>query len=86
VIYDVMTPIENAGAGGSGTAAAKPGRKRTRWHRIGRAWSDGPERITIVLDSLPFRSEYVYLFKARDQTPSRDPEGPQHPEPGDAQG
>jgi hypothetical protein len=83
--YDVMTPIENPNDG-SGTAATR-GKRRTRWHRIGRAWSDPKgDKITIILDSVPFRSEYIYLFKSTDQTPSRDPEDPQHPEPGSAQG
>ncbi len=74
--YDVMTPI--GGGDSSGTAA---GKKKTRWHKIGRGWSDNEDKITIVLDSVPFRSEYIYLFKAKDQEPSRDQERSRYPDP-----
>jgi hypothetical protein len=50
VKYLVKTPI---------TSDAK-----TRWHTIGRAYDDreGTGRIVVVLDSIPFRSEFVYLY------------------------
>ncbi len=57
--YDVVTPIE----------IKIKGVPKTKWHRIGRAWSDNEEKITVVLDSVPFRSEYIYLFKSDIQIP-----------------
>lgn len=62
--YHVATPIESKP---SGAAAAGP--KKTRWAKIGRAWSDSPAgKITVILDALPFRSEFIYLFP-EDQGP-----------------
>ena len=60
MIYRVVTPITR-----------KDGDKPA-WHSIGRAWSDGPEKICIVLDSVPFRSEYVYLFVDEEATAKWD--------------
>jgi len=35
----------------------------TKWVEIGRAWQDNPgDKITVVLDAIPFRSEYIYLY------------------------
>lgn len=51
--YKVCTPIEYE----------KEGETKTRWHQIGNGWSDGPGlKITVTLNSLPYRSEYIYLF------------------------
>lgn len=53
--YNAVTPIEVG--------------KETQWHKIGVAWSDrdGGPKITIILKSIPFRSEYIYLFPADDK-------------------
>lgn len=53
--YNVVTPIEVG--------------KDTQWHKIGLAWTDrdGGPKITIILKSIPFRSEYIYLFPAKDE-------------------
>lgn len=51
--WKVKVPIEST---------SKDAPDATRWHEIGRAWSDTTDRIVIVLDSLPFRSTHVYLF------------------------
>lgn len=40
----------------------------TKWLVIGRGWQDKPgEKITVVLDAIPFRSEYIYLFPENEQ-------------------
>lgn len=54
--------------------------ERTAWTKIGRAWSDdgGDGKITVVLDALPFRSEFVYLFP--------EDGGPPRPTPGTVAG
>jgi len=37
--------------------------EKTAWQTIGNAWSDeAGGKITIALNCLPFRSEYIYLF------------------------
>lgn len=36
----------------------------TRWHAIGAAWNRTDGSIMLCLDSVPVRSEYVYLFPA----------------------
>ena len=45
--------------------SARP--ETTKWVEIGRAWQDKPgEKITVVLDAIPFRSEYIYLYPEED--------------------
>lgn len=40
----------------------------TKWVDIGRGWQDKPgEKITVVLDTIPFRSEYIYLFPVNEE-------------------
>lgn len=55
--WRVKVPIENTKNEGTENEETK-----TRWHEIGRAWSDSTDKIVIVLDSLPFRSTHMYLF------------------------
>jgi hypothetical protein len=59
MVYRAVTPIGKSS-------------KKAAWHTIGRAWSDGPGKICIVLDSVPFRSEYVYLFVDEEATAAWD--------------
>jgi hypothetical protein len=57
--HNAMTPIESGG--------------KTRWVKIGRAWADA-RKTCIILDAMPFRSEYIYLYPV-DSGP-RDEDGP----------
>ncbi|TAL45877.1 MAG: hypothetical protein EPN91_01315 [Salinibacterium sp.] len=62
--YAVKVPIE-----------AKQGEPaKTRWHTVGRAFDDrdGSGRIVIILDSIPFRSEYMYLYPEDGGPPKKD--------------
>jgi hypothetical protein len=74
VKYKVKTPIEYTPTSAMGVP--QPKEKRTRWHDIGRAWDDEGRgkkgRITVILDSMPIRSEYLYLFPDEEGSPYPD--------------
>lgn len=68
--YLVKVPIEGPAEPRSTEGKGHP---LTRWHTIGRAFDDrdGSGRICIILDSAPFRSEYVYLYPEDGGPPKR---------------
>ena len=57
--YNAVTPCET------------PGAKKPTWHKIGKAWTNEKGQIVVLLQSLPFRSPFVYLMpddKAKDDS------------------
>lgn len=70
VKYVVKTPV---GAPASTDARHSRRPETTKWFQIGHAWRDdeGDGRITVVLDAIPFRSEYLYLFPEEPPTRSK---------------
>jgi hypothetical protein len=67
--YIVKTPVV---APASKDPRQSQRRETTSWVTIGRAWSDDPTgKITLVLDVIPFRSEYIYLYP-QDQEEKKD--------------
>lgn len=62
--YKVKIPIDQP-ASKDPKFSKRP--ETTQWVEIGRGWQDKPgEKITVVLNAIPFRSEYIYLYPSED--------------------
>lgn len=61
--YNVVTPCET------------PGADKPTWHKIGKAWDGDDGKIVVLLQSLPFRSPFIYLMPDDRSAPKKDGAG-----------